>query len=125
MTERLYQKKGKRDSKSENSGLHSQSVTAKQKPQMVMDQLPMFLSNAYVGHQEKATGTEELWQAEEAAHCIPGLQVWVCDPSGHGAVMVRQVTVTVRQWSSLRTCQRKVQFWRWIKPDTWKRLTAL
>ena len=40
--ERLYQKKGKRDSKSKSSTVTIISVTAKQKPQMVMDQLPMF-----------------------------------------------------------------------------------
>ena len=47
------------------------------------------------GHQgDGHTHGEQLRQAEAEAHDGCDVQVWECPPGGHGAVMVRQVTVT-------------------------------
>ena len=69
--ERLYQKRGKCDSKSKNLTVTIMSVTAKQKHQMDMDQLPMFpLQMPMSATREKATQVEKSCGRRKKQHTV-------------------------------------------------------
>ena len=79
MTGRLYQKKGKRDLKSKYSTVTIMSVTAKQKPQMDMDQLPTFpLQMPMSATREKATQVEKSCGRRRKQHTVFQASMFGC-----------------------------------------------